>query len=192
MRVGFPHTVEEVEDSSPLPDAVSSNRCQSIGQALIQNSPPYLPGQVWFRGWFWSLCPRIPRTRLQKVSCHGAEEARFGTTVAELAPAYLDDAEQYYVKDGQGAEPVNEIDRMATLAARQRILVCTTVGTPRVNGGPLKMKHEPQTSLEKINQLGKKVEGMTQAELARAVGCSRERIRQLLPRMKVKPGRLGR
>ena len=51
------------------------------------------------------------------------------------------------------------------------------------------MKQEPQTALEKINQLGKKVNEMTQAELARSVGCSRERIRQLVPRMKVKPGR---
>ncbi len=54
------------------------------------------------------------------------------------------------------------------------------------------MKPKPQTALERIHRLGKKVEGMTQAELARAVGCSRERIRQLLPRMKVKPGRWGR
>ena len=54
------------------------------------------------------------------------------------------------------------------------------------------MKNRPQTVLEKINRLGEKVKGMTQAELARAVGCSRERIRQLLPRMKVKPGRRGR
>ena len=45
------------------------------------------------------------------------------------------------------------------------------------------------SSLEKINRLGKAVSEMTQAELARRVGCSRERIRQLVPRMKVKPGR---
>ena len=51
------------------------------------------------------------------------------------------------------------------------------------------MKKQPRTALEKIDRLGEKVKGMTQAELARAVGCSRERIRQLLPRMKVKPGR---
>ncbi|MFO7638007.1 MAG: hypothetical protein R6X14_01690 [bacterium] len=51
------------------------------------------------------------------------------------------------------------------------------------------MKQEPMSALEKINRLGKKVNEMTQAELARAVGCSRERIRQLVPRMKVKPGR---
>ncbi|MFO7674988.1 MAG: hypothetical protein R6X12_01525 [bacterium] len=51
------------------------------------------------------------------------------------------------------------------------------------------MKQEPLTALEKIAQLGKKVNDMTQAELARVVGCSRERIRQLVPRMKVKPGR---
>jgi DNA-directed RNA polymerase sigma subunit (sigma70/sigma32) len=45
------------------------------------------------------------------------------------------------------------------------------------------------TALEKIEKLGKALAGMTQAELARAVGVSRERIRQLLPRMKLKPGR---
>lgn len=45
------------------------------------------------------------------------------------------------------------------------------------------------TALEKIEKLGKTLAGMTQAELARAVGVSRERIRQLLPRMKNKPGR---
>jgi hypothetical protein len=46
-----------------------------------------------------------------------------------------------------------------------------------------------QSALMKINKLGKAVTTMTQAELSRAVGVSRERIRQLLPRMKVKPGR---
>jgi biotin operon repressor len=45
------------------------------------------------------------------------------------------------------------------------------------------------TALEKIEKLGKSVAKMTQADLARAVGCSRERIRQLVPRLKVKPGR---
>jgi len=51
------------------------------------------------------------------------------------------------------------------------------------------MKQEPLTALEKIERLGKKINDMTQAELARSVGCSRERIRQLVPRMKVKPGK---
>ncbi|HDQ99160.1 MAG TPA: hypothetical protein ENN51_02585 [candidate division WOR-3 bacterium] len=51
------------------------------------------------------------------------------------------------------------------------------------------MKQEPLSALQKIEKLGKKVHEMTQAELARAVGCSRERIRQLVPRMKIKPGR---
>jgi len=50
------------------------------------------------------------------------------------------------------------------------------------------MKQEQLTALETIDKLGKKVAKMTQAELARAVGCSRERIRQLVPRMKIKPG----
>ncbi|MGQ9678753.1 MAG: sigma factor-like helix-turn-helix DNA-binding protein, partial [bacterium] len=45
------------------------------------------------------------------------------------------------------------------------------------------------TASPKIEKLGKKVANMTQAELARAVGVSRERIRQLVPRMKVKPAR---
>jgi DNA-directed RNA polymerase specialized sigma24 family protein len=45
------------------------------------------------------------------------------------------------------------------------------------------------TALQKIDKLGKAVANMTQADLARAVGCSRERIRQLVPRLKVKPGR---
>ncbi len=45
------------------------------------------------------------------------------------------------------------------------------------------------TAIQKIEKLGKKVATMTQAELARAVGVSRERIRQLVPRMKIKPGR---
>jgi len=45
------------------------------------------------------------------------------------------------------------------------------------------------SALLKIEKLGKAVSGMTQAELARAVGVSRERIRQLLPRMKTKPGK---
>ncbi len=45
------------------------------------------------------------------------------------------------------------------------------------------------TAIQKIEKLGKKVASMTQAELARAVGVSRERIRQLVPRMKIKPGR---
>lgn len=44
------------------------------------------------------------------------------------------------------------------------------------------------TAIQKIEKLGKKVASMTQAELARAVGVSRERIRQLVPRMKIKPG----
>ncbi len=51
------------------------------------------------------------------------------------------------------------------------------------------MKARQPTALEAINKLGKKVATMTQAELARAVGVSRERIRQLVPRMKIKPGR---
>ena len=51
------------------------------------------------------------------------------------------------------------------------------------------MKKKQLSALEKIAKLGSKVNDMTQAELARAVGCSRERIRQLVPRMKVKPGR---
>ncbi len=51
------------------------------------------------------------------------------------------------------------------------------------------MKNKQSTALEKIEELGKKVASLTQAELARAVGCSRERIRQLVPRMKTKPGR---
>ncbi len=51
------------------------------------------------------------------------------------------------------------------------------------------MKNEPLTALQKIEKLGKAVSKMTQAELARTVGCSRERIRQLVPRMKMKPGR---
>lgn len=46
-----------------------------------------------------------------------------------------------------------------------------------------------QTALAKIEKLGKAVLNMTQADLARAVGVSRERIRQLLPRMKIKPGK---
>ncbi len=45
------------------------------------------------------------------------------------------------------------------------------------------------SALEKISRLGQSVSEMTQAELARKVGCSRERIRQLVPRMKIKPGR---
>jgi len=51
------------------------------------------------------------------------------------------------------------------------------------------MKQKQPIALEAIRKLGKKVSTMTQAELARAVGVSRERIRQLVPRMKVKPGR---
>ena len=47
----------------------------------------------------------------------------------------------------------------------------------------------PLTALQKIEKLGKAVATMTQAELARAVGVSRERIRQLYPRLKIKPGR---
>jgi DNA-binding transcriptional regulator LsrR (DeoR family) len=49
-------------------------------------------------------------------------------------------------------------------------------------------KRRGLTAIEKIEKLGKKVASMTQAELARAVGVSRERVRQLVPRMKVKPG----
>lgn len=45
------------------------------------------------------------------------------------------------------------------------------------------------TALQRIEKLGKAVANMTQAELARAIGVSRERIRQLVPRMKIKPGR---
>lgn len=45
------------------------------------------------------------------------------------------------------------------------------------------------TAIQKIEKLGKKVANMTQAELARTVGVSRERIRQLVPRMKIKPTR---
>jgi len=51
------------------------------------------------------------------------------------------------------------------------------------------MKKQPTSALLAIEKLGKKVATMTQAELSRAVGVSRERIRQLVPRMKVKPGR---
>ncbi len=51
------------------------------------------------------------------------------------------------------------------------------------------MKQNPMTALAKIDKLGKKVAKMTQAELARLIGCSRERIRQLVPRMRIKPGR---
>ncbi len=47
----------------------------------------------------------------------------------------------------------------------------------------------PLTAIEKINKLGKAVHNMTQADLARAVGVSRERIRQLMPRLKLKPGK---
>uniref|UniRef100_A0A7C4GHC1 RNA polymerase sigma-70 region 4 domain-containing protein n=1 Tax=candidate division WOR-3 bacterium TaxID=2052148 RepID=A0A7C4GHC1_UNCW3 len=47
----------------------------------------------------------------------------------------------------------------------------------------------PLTAIQKIEKLGKSVSTMTQAELARAVGVSRERIRQLYPRLKTKPGR---
>lgn len=47
----------------------------------------------------------------------------------------------------------------------------------------------PLTAIQKIEKLGKSVGRMTQAELARAVGVSRERIRQLYPRLRVKPGR---
>ncbi len=50
-------------------------------------------------------------------------------------------------------------------------------------------KNQPLTAIQKIEQLGKKVASMTQAELARAIGVSRERIRQLVPRMKIKPGK---
>ncbi len=52
-----------------------------------------------------------------------------------------------------------------------------------------KVKVSGLTALERIEKLGKMVANMTQAELARAVGVSRERIRQLVPRMKIKPGR---
>ncbi|MEO0073134.1 MAG: sigma factor-like helix-turn-helix DNA-binding protein [candidate division WOR-3 bacterium] len=45
------------------------------------------------------------------------------------------------------------------------------------------------TAIQKIEKLGRKVTSMTQAELARAVGVSRERIRQLMPRLKFKPSR---
>jgi hypothetical protein len=45
------------------------------------------------------------------------------------------------------------------------------------------------TALHKIQKLGKAVTSMTQAELARAVGVSRERIRQLMPRLRTKPGK---
>ena len=45
------------------------------------------------------------------------------------------------------------------------------------------------SALSKIEKLGKAVAGMTQADLARAVGVSRERIRQLVPRMRIKPGK---
>ena len=51
------------------------------------------------------------------------------------------------------------------------------------------MKKLQLSALEKIAKLGNKVNDMTQAELARSVGCSRERIRQLVPRMKTKPGK---
>lgn len=50
-------------------------------------------------------------------------------------------------------------------------------------------KQKELTALEKIEKLGRKVSQLTQAELAREIGCSRERIRQLVPRMKLKPGR---
>jgi len=48
------------------------------------------------------------------------------------------------------------------------------------------------TAIQKIEKLGKAVAKMTQAELGRAVGVSRERIRQLYPRLKVKPRRRAR
>jgi len=51
------------------------------------------------------------------------------------------------------------------------------------------MKEKQPTALQTIRELGRKVATMTQAELSRAVGVSRERIRQLVPRLKVKPGR---
>jgi DNA-directed RNA polymerase sigma subunit (sigma70/sigma32) len=47
----------------------------------------------------------------------------------------------------------------------------------------------PLTAIQKIEKLGRKVTTMTQAELSRAVGVSRERIRQLMPRLKIKPSR---
>ncbi|MBM3314939.1 hypothetical protein FJY71_03740 [candidate division WOR-3 bacterium] len=47
----------------------------------------------------------------------------------------------------------------------------------------------PLTAIQKIDRLGRKVSNMTQAELSRAVGVSRERIRQLMPRLKLKPSR---
>lgn len=50
-------------------------------------------------------------------------------------------------------------------------------------------QNQQLTAIQKIEKLGKKVASMTQAELARAVGVSRERIRQLVPRMKIKPGK---
>ncbi len=45
------------------------------------------------------------------------------------------------------------------------------------------------TALQKIEKLGKAITTMTQADLSRAVGVSRERIRQLMPRLRIKPGR---
>jgi len=51
------------------------------------------------------------------------------------------------------------------------------------------MNDNQPSALQKIEKLGKKVGTLTQAELARTVGVSRERIRQLVPRMKTKPGR---
>lgn len=45
------------------------------------------------------------------------------------------------------------------------------------------------TAIQKIEKLGRRVASMTQAELSRAVGVSRERVRQLMPRLKTKPGR---
>lgn len=47
----------------------------------------------------------------------------------------------------------------------------------------------PLTAIQKIERLGRKVTDMTQAELARAIGVSRERVRQLMPRLKFKPSR---
>ncbi|MBM3313718.1 hypothetical protein FJY70_03890 [candidate division WOR-3 bacterium] len=46
-----------------------------------------------------------------------------------------------------------------------------------------------QTAVQKIQKLGRAVSSMTQAELSRAVGVSRERIRQLMPRLRTKPSR---
>ncbi len=49
------------------------------------------------------------------------------------------------------------------------------------------MKPCNKTARQAIIDLGKRVCGMSQAEVARAVGCSRERVRQLCVHLPYKP-----